>query len=249
MFRLKLLISVLALLFLTAVFLPQVKAEDLSSKLVQSEKDYELCFDRLPAKARWGLEAASSRGRRKWSKSLQKKVAECLEKQRLKEDYRDIIALSEVLQGFYKGDDEVDQQVLKEEAELISSVLVHTTRKLSKKYKMGKSALWHNFLIKLGSKKGGYCYEWTEAFLNALPKERFRYFERHWGVHNKGRYTENNSLIIAGRGMRIHSGIVYDTWRGKGKPYWLFVANDKQSWGELFSENEILAGAYKIEPE
>lgn len=172
---------------------------------------------------------------------MQKKVGACLVKERARDDAEDVIRLSRDLAGLSGKD--INKEV-SSEAEALARTLVTATKKLNDEYRMGRVALWHNFLIKLGMKKGGYCYQWAERLLAALPREKLGYFERHWGVHNLKGATENNAIIITRRGSGISEGIVYDPWRGKGSPYWVLVSKDSQDWSELFTENQILAGRF-----
>ncbi|MBI4365557.1 MAG: hypothetical protein HY543_01940 [Deltaproteobacteria bacterium] len=129
------------------------------------------------------------------------------------------------------------------EAAQLAAALVAATRTTAERYRMLGSPLFNNFLIALKVKKRGYCYHWTEALLKALPAERLRYFERRWGGANVGRATENNAVIITARGAPVEAGIVYDAWRGAGRPWWRQVEADHYRWTERYSETEILLGS------
>lgn len=249
MLNLKFLIYSVIFSFLLLGMLRPVSARSLAEKVSKASNEYESCFKRLPAKVRWSLDKKSSRHKKKWSRLTQKKVEGCLQKRRVKEDHEAVIAFKNDLKQLYKNDYSVDQYLIDNEAEEISDHLIHTTRKLQTKYQMGKSPLWHNFLIKVGSKDGGYCYQWAEDLLKLMPQISYKYFERVWGVHNKGQYTENNAIIIKKRGGPLSNGIVYDPWRGHGGPFWKRVSEDNQQWKQLFTEDEILAKSYVLEPE
>jgi len=137
---------------------------------------------------------------------------------------------------------EKDRIAMIGEAEAIAVIIVDKTRVLSYEFEMTEFPLWHNFLIKLGARKKGYCYHWAEELLKALPSQEYRFFERHWGVHNYTQVTENNAVILTRRGDRLLNGIVYDPWRGKGKAFWRRVSEDDQTWSELLTEIQILTG-------
>ncbi|OGQ04539.1 MAG: hypothetical protein A2W61_00615 [Deltaproteobacteria bacterium RIFCSPLOWO2_01_44_7] len=142
-----------------------------------------------------------------------------------------------------------DQKGVEAEAALVAKALVNQTRETDKEFQMTGGPKWHNFLIKLGVRKKGYCYHWVPELLKALPTHPLKFFERHWGGSFQSLGRENNAVIITKRGAPLQTGIVYDAWRGVGKPFWLTVAKDKKyPWTERFNETEILNGEAKVEP-
>ncbi len=135
------------------------------------------------------------------------------------------------------------------EAHLIAKSLVDQTRETNKEFRMTGGPKWHNFLIKMGARKKGYCYEWVPELLKALPPTPMKYFERHWGGSFMSMGRENNAVIITKRGAPLETGLVYDAWRGVGKPFWIPVAKDKKyRWSQRFNETQILMGEAKVEP-
>lgn len=203
--------------------------------------EYDKCYKNLPAKAKWKIDNPSDRGKTRWSKSLIAELMNCLDKKYIKEDYESMIDISNVLKGMYGNNlNPEDRFVMEEEADDISFLVVSVTRELNKKFQMGRSALLHNVLIRMGAKEGGYCYQWTEGILKAMPQEELKYFKRHWAVHHLERVTENNAIIITKRGDSLQDGLVYDPWRGRGRPFWRLVKDDDQSWDERYDEFQIL---------
>lgn len=109
--------------------------------------------------------------------------------------------------------------------------------------------IWHNYQIESGIKTKGYCYHWVPELLKALPPYPMQYFERHWGGSFLSLGRENNAVIITKRGAPLVTGVVYDAWRGVGKPFWKYVAQDKKyRWEQRFYEAQILRGEAKAEP-
>lgn len=162
--------------------------------------------------------------------------------QRADLDQKSIVQLTRNLSALY------DAAFVEREAYQIAEALVDQTRETNKEFRMRGSPYWHNFLIKLGLRKKGYCYHWVPELLKALPPEPMRYFERHWGGSFLSLGRENNAVIITKRGAPIETGIVYDAWRGSGKPFWIAASKDKKyRWEERFSEAQILAGEAKVE--
>lgn len=138
---------------------------------------------------------------------------------------------------------------VEEEARQIAKSLVDQTRETNKEFRMSGGHDWHNFLIKIGLREKGYCYHWVPELLKALPPLPLRYFERHWGTSFLSHGRENNAVVLIKRGAPFETGIVYDAWRGVGKPFWRLVAQDKKyKWRQRFSEAEILRGEAHVVP-
>jgi len=162
--------------------------------------------------------------------------------QRADLDQKAIVQLTQDLSALH------DTAGVEREAHQIAQALVNQTRETNKEFKMNGGPIWHNFLIKLGVRKKGYCYDWVPELLKALPPRPMHYFERHWGGSFLSLGRENNAVIITKREAPLKTGIVYDAWRGVGKPFWRNVAEDKKyRWEERFSEAEILAGEARVE--
>jgi len=138
---------------------------------------------------------------------------------------------------------------LEKEASLIAKALVDQTRETNREFQMTGGPKWHNFLIKLGIREKGYCYQWVPELLKTLPAYPLKFFERHWGGSFLSMGRENNAVIITKRGAPLHTGVVYDAWRGVGRPFWKSVSEDKKyRWTQRFNEEEILSGEAKVEP-
>lgn len=165
-------------------------------------------------------------------------------------DRRAIVEISEALQQLPLSPKLkiVPQNTVTKEAKLIASRLVNQTRETNKEFRMTTTPNWHNFLIHLGKRKKGYCYHWVQELLKALPGEPLQAFERHWGVAYKT-LDENNAVIITRRGAPLETGIVYDAWRGSGRPWWKHVKEDKKyKWRQRFHEGQILRGEGVVVP-
>lgn len=170
--------------------------------------------------------------------------------QRADLDQKSIVQLTQALSALPQSEKYLpyDAGEVAKEAHQIAQALVNQTRETNKEFRMSGGPIWHNFLIKLGVRKKGYCYHWVPELLKALPPTPMKYFERHWGGSFLSFGRENNALIITKRDAPLKTGIVYDAWRGVGKPFWIAVAVDqKYRWEERFSEAEILRGEAKVE--
>jgi hypothetical protein len=127
-------------------------------------------------------------------------------------------------------------RVNREEAKLLARWTFATVSRLRREYHMFGTPIFNNFLIYLGLRKRGYCYQWCEDLLVALDALRLKTLELHWGEHDPGTWRENNCLVVTARGQPFSRGIMLECWRHLGHLYFGPVVSD---W-ETYKEN----GAY-----
>lgn len=217
-------------------FFPPAHASDRRFTIAEIRATYEACVARMPSSQRVAFQAPGRRTRMRIEGAVRKQWQECRERER---DWADAVAIDALRADLVRL---VSHAEAEAEALAIATVLVQTTRAQGTRYRMVGSPLFNNFLIRIGAKERGYCYHWTEALFKSLPPVPGEYYERHWGGANVGRMTENNGVVITARGAPVASGIVYDAWRGAGRPWWTWVRDDHYPWMERYNEQEILSG-------
>jgi hypothetical protein len=107
-----------------------------------------------------------------------------------------------------------------EEARRVAYIAYTTGRELAAKWKMGSSPTIHSFLINIGLKKGGYCYQFATELLLRLEAENFKTLEFHWAESDPGTDTEHNVIAVTARGQSFAEGIMLDNWRHSGHLLW-----------------------------
>jgi hypothetical protein len=107
-----------------------------------------------------------------------------------------------------------------EEARRVASIAYTTGRELAAKWKMGSSPTIHSFLINIGVKKGGYCYQFATELLLRLDAENLKTLELHWAESDPGTDTEHNVIAVTARGQPFEQGIMLDNWRHSGRLLW-----------------------------
>ena len=106
------------------------------------------------------------------------------------------------------------------EARRVASISYTTGRELARKWKMGSSPTIHSFLINMGIKKGGYCYQFATELLLRLDAQNLKTLELHWGESDAGTDTEHNVIVVTARGQSFEQGIMLDNWRRSGRLLW-----------------------------
>jgi len=119
-----------------------------------------------------------------------------------------------------------------DEAAAVASVAVEYPRILAREYRLVRPALLQNFLVNLGMRERGLCYQWAEDLLAQLRPLRLRTLELHWGIARPGSLREHNCLVITAGGQPFECGIVLDAWRHSGRLYWSSVRADSYGWEE-----------------
>ncbi|MFZ1218744.1 MAG: hypothetical protein WAO00_05585 [Chthoniobacterales bacterium] len=107
-----------------------------------------------------------------------------------------------------------------EEARRMTSITYTTGLELARKWEMGSSPTMHSFLINMGAKKGGYCYQFATELLLRLEAQNFKTLEFHWAESDAGTDTEHNVIVVTARGQPFEQGIMLDLWRRSGRLLW-----------------------------
>jgi hypothetical protein len=126
------------------------------------------------------------------------------------------------------------------EAELVS-VTAHTTaRRLQKEWRVAPFALYQNFLIHIGARQKGFCFDWAYGIGGALKELRLKTLELHWGASHPGTRLEHNCIVVTALGQPFGDGYLIDGWRAAGRLLWWPVKKDEYVWHEDLRETAWL---------
>ena len=120
----------------------------------------------------------------------------------------------------------------REEADLMSKIIVQRIYDISQEYQVGFTALFRNFQINTKSQAKGFCYHYVSDILRELMKRDWRNFDLHWGEAYAKTFRENNALVITVHGEPFDTGLAIDVWRTGGRPFWRSVKGDRFPWKE-----------------
>src|SRR5215469_14381756 len=126
----------------------------------------------------------------------------------------------------------------REEAEMLARCAYATVSQLRQQYGMIGSPMFNNFLIHLGVKKRGYCYEWTEDLLVALDALKLTSLELHWAETHARTWRENNALVVTAKGQPFQRGIILECWEDFGHLRWGPILGQR----DPYVENSAYAG-------
>ena len=87
-----------------------------------------------------------------------------------------------------------------EEARRVAYIAYTTGRELARKWRMVPSPTVQSFLINIGVKKAGYCFQFAEELLLRLDAQKLQTLELHWAESDAGTETEHNVIAVTARG-------------------------------------------------
>ena len=119
---------------------------------------------------------------------------------------------------------------IKIEAETLAGVIVKRIMELQDEYDVALFRGFQNLLVKLGLRKKGFCFHWTQDLLQTIFGKEWSYFDFYWaGAYVHG-LREHNVVVIVKKGDSLEKGILMDPWRHGGRLYWTDVARDHYPW-------------------
>lgn len=120
-----------------------------------------------------------------------------------------------------------------DEARRVASIAYTTGLELARKWRMVSSPTMQSFLINIGLKKGGYCYQFATELLLRLDAQKLQTLELHWAESDPGTDTEHNVIAVTARGQPFADGIMLDNWRRSGHLLWGPLKGDpSHTWQE-----------------
>jgi len=121
----------------------------------------------------------------------------------------------------------MDTNVSQKEAKRLSKDIISFSTKLKQKYQPIIEPHFNNFLVNIGLKKHGLCYEWSDALYLHFTTKHYQSFRFHLIVSNQGEYwSEHNAFVITTKDKSILDGIVIDLWRYPDDIYMDFIKKD-----------------------
>jgi len=124
-----------------------------------------------------------------------------------------------------------------EEARRVAYVAYTTGRELAREWDVVSSPTMQNFLIIIGARKAGYCFQFAGELLTRLDAQKLKTLELHWAESDPGGDTEHNVIVVTANGGPFAQGILLDNWRRSGHLLWGPVYGDPDHpWSENKAE-------------
>jgi hypothetical protein len=91
-----------------------------------------------------------------------------------------------------------------------------TGRELAREWRVVWMPGVQNFLVNIGVRKGGLCFQWAAELLTRLNALKLQTLELHWAESYAGTSGEHNVLVVTAKGQPFEQGIILDNWRNGG---------------------------------
>ena len=119
-------------------------------------------------------------------------------------------------------------QISHNEARKLSREAIRYSRELALRYKITTAPLVHNFLVNVGIKNRGLCYQWSDDLYAHLQKLHLRSIQLRPVGANIGKYwTEHNALVVLpAHDTHLDHGVLLDPWRHAGVLYFVPISKD-----------------------
>jgi len=104
-----------------------------------------------------------------------------------------------------------------DEAEHVVHCAYTTGRELAREWRVVWMPGVQNFLVNIGARKGGLCFQWAGELLSRLDALRLQTLDLHWAESYAGTSAEHNVIVVTARGQPFERGILIDNWRYGGQ--------------------------------
>ncbi len=124
------------------------------------------------------------------------------------------------------------------EAQEVARCAYETGRELAREWRVVWPPGVQNFLVNIGARKGGLCFQWAGELLIRLAALKLKTLEVHWAESFITTVSEHNVIVVTAKGQPFEQGILLDNWRYGGHLVWGPVAADphyqwKENKGEV----------------
>ncbi|MEO8440805.1 MAG: hypothetical protein ABI540_11375 [Spartobacteria bacterium] len=116
------------------------------------------------------------------------------------------------------------------EAELVSLTSHQTARRLAKEWRVVPPANFQNFLIHMGARERGFCFDWAHGIGAQLRTLPLKTLTLHWAEAHINTRLEHNVVVVTARDQPISTGYIIDGWRAAGRLLWWPVVKDEYPW-------------------
>ena len=124
-----------------------------------------------------------------------------------------------------------------DEARRVAYTAYMTGRDLRTEWRVAWLPGIQNFLVNIGARKGGLCFQWAHELLIRLDALKLKTLELHWAESYPRTPSEHNVIVVTAKGQPFAQGILLDNWRYAGHLAWGPIVGDPEyEWKENSAE-------------
>jgi hypothetical protein len=138
---------------------------------------------------------------------------------------------------------ELSTRVRADEARRVAACAYTTGEELRRTWHVVGLPGLQNFLVNIGARPGGLCFQWAEELLVRLDLLRLNTLEPHWAEAYRGTLREHNVIVMTAKGQPFAEGVLLDNWRYAGHLAWAPVrADTRYQWKENSAHARYVIG-------
>lgn len=118
--------------------------------------------------------------------------------------------------------------VSKNEASMIAKDVREFSQTLKKRYDLIPYPNFNNFLVNIGVKKRGLCWQLAFDLLAHLKTKKYNVDYYIAGANINEYFWEHNVVVLTCKGCDFKDGILLDIWRNGGDLYYSTLHDDKK---------------------
>jgi hypothetical protein len=115
-----------------------------------------------------------------------------------------------------------------DEADRVARCAYTTGRELAREWQVVSLPGVQNFLVNIGARKGGLCFQWAGELLIRLNALKLQTLDLHWAESYAGTGAEHNVIVVTAKRQPFQKGIILDNWRYQGHLVYGGVPTDPQ---------------------
>jgi hypothetical protein len=126
---------------------------------------------------------------------------------------------------------QMDRSVDPVEAGRLAREALTFSRELASRYRVTTTPWVHNFLVNVGLRDRGLCYQWADDLMVHLQRLHLKTLTFYpVGAHIGEYWREHNAIVVMPRDRFLPLGraIVLDPWRFGGRLFFASVAHDRK---------------------
>jgi hypothetical protein len=124
-----------------------------------------------------------------------------------------------------------------DEAQRVTRCAYTTGRELAREWRVVWPPGVQNFLVNIGARKGGLCFQWATELLLRLDALKLQTLELHWAESFVRTPSEHNVIVVTAKDRPFAQGILLDNWRYGGHLLWgPVIADPHYKWKENSAE-------------
>lgn len=127
----------------------------------------------------------------------------------------------------------LDRSVDTNEAARLAETAMEQSAALAREFRAVRPAWLGNYLVNMGWRDHGLCYDWANALYPRLYRLRLQTLELHLAVAHMDTPHEHNCIVVTACQQPFAEGVVLDAWRHSGRLWFGSVATDKYPWQPL----------------